>query len=294
MTRILAALLVVGISLAGFEAFRFLSSGPGDSSEQVVLDVTNGQTLHQIAVDMESKGLIRDAFRFRVLAKITGLGSSVKRGEYALNKGMTPQGILGVLVSGKSIQYPVTFPEGSNIYEMAQILEEKKIFKAQDFLAACRDKALASKMVGMEVSSLEGYLFPETYNVTKFTSLDDLLNMMVQNFKTTMATLESQGRTAPLSLSRHELVTLASVVEKETGAHNERPLIASVFYNRLQKNIRLQSDPTILYGIWIETGAYKENITKEDILKPTAYNTYTVSKLHLAPSPILDASHWRQ
>ncbi len=140
-------------------------------------------------------------------------------------------------------------------------------------------------MLGIDVTSLEGYLFPETYNVTRFTTLRELVQNMVQNFKTNYAELEAEakakGRAIPLS--RHELVTLASVVEKETGAPEERPLIASIFYNRLNKKMRLQSDPTIVFGLWVETGAYKQNITRDDINHPTRYNTYTVPRLPWGP-----------
>jgi UPF0755 protein len=204
-------------------------------------------------------------------------------GEYALDRSMTPQEVLGVLVSGKSIQYPITFPEGSNVFEMAAALEAKGLYKAEEFLKAVRDPALIQKLLAIEVSSLEGYLFPETYNVTKFTPMNELIANMVQNFKNAYQTLEAQGSLAPVQLARHELVTLASVVEKETGAPEERPLIASVFYNRLQKNMKLQSDPTIIYGIWVETGAYKQNISREDITRATRYNTYTVPRLPFGP-----------
>lgn len=283
MTRVIAALLAAVLVFFGFQAFRFMIAGPGRADEQVIFEVPSGRTFAQVAAELEAKGLILDSFKMRVLAKLTGQGSRVKRGEYAMNRSMTPQTILYILVSGKSIQYPITFPEGSNMFEMASMVEAKGLYKAEDFLNACRDKDFVQTLLGIEVSSLEGYLFPETYNVTKFTPLRELIANMVQNFKTTYAALELQGQKLPVPLARHELVTLASVVEKETGAPEERPLIASVFFNRLLKNMRLQSDPTIIYGIWVETGSYKQNITRNDIQRPTRYNTYTVPKLPFGP-----------
>lgn len=281
--RVCAVVIVVVLAYFGFQAFRFLAAGPGKATEQVIFEVPSGRSFHQIATDLEAQGLILNSFKMRVLAKISGQGSRVKRGEYALNRAMTPQEILGILVSGKSILYPVTFPEGTNMYEMATLLESKGLYKAEEFLKACRDKALAQQLLGIEVSSLEGYLFPETYNLTKYTPLREFLSSMVQNFKNAYSVLETQGSAAPVQLARHELVTLASVVEKETGAPEERPMIASVFYNRMKKNMRLQSDPTILYGIWVETGSYKQNISKDDILRATRYNTYTVARLPFGP-----------
>jgi UPF0755 protein len=283
--KFVAAVLAIVLAGAGFEAFRFLSAGPGQSTEQIVFEIPNGSSFKKIAEELEAKGVVASSLKLRILAKLGALGGRVKRGEYALNKGMTPQEILGVLISGKSIQYPVTFPEGANVYEMAAAVEAKGIFKAADFLAATRDKKIIQELLGVEVSSLEGYLFPETYNVTKYTPLKELLATMVQNAKNTYSHLENQIKADGKmpSLSRHEVVTLASIVEKETGAGEERPLIASVFFNRMKKNMRLQSDPTIIYGIWSETGAYKQNITREDISRPTKYNTYTVPRLPWGP-----------
>jgi UPF0755 protein len=283
LARLIALTMAIAVAFFGFQAFRFLAAGPGRAEEKVVFEIPGGTSFQQIAADLQAKGLIIDAYKMRILAKLTNQDGRVKRGEYELNRSMTPQRILGILVEGKSIQYPITFPEGTNIFEMASMLENKGLFKANDFLKACRDKALIQQLLGVDVSSLEGYLFPETYKLTKYTSLKEFITAMVQNFKNAYQQLEGNGSTAPVNLARHEIVTLASVVEKETGAPEERPMIASVFYNRLQKNMKLQSDPTIVYGIWVDTGTYKQNITKDDILRPTRYNTYTVARLPFGP-----------
>ena len=258
MMKFFTALLVAAFAYVGFESFRFLSAGPGRADETMVFQVPNGISFRQIAQQLESKGLVISSLKMRVLAKLSGQGGRVKSGEYSLNRGMSPQEILSVLVSGKSILYPVTFPEGSNIYEMAAILENKGLYKGADFLKLVRDRAVAQELLGVDVSSLEGYLYPETYNVTRFTPLRELLTNMVQNFKTAYSSVEGEmkakGTVVP-TLSRHELVTLASVVEKETGAPVERPMIASVFYNRLRKRIGIfhevterSDDPLLVLG----------------------------------------------
>jgi len=285
MMKFLAALAAVILVAAGFEAFRFLVTGPGSANDEVVFEVPPGKSFHQIALQLEKQGVVSSALKLRVLAKITGQGSRMKHGEYALNRGMTPQDVLGVLVSGKSILYPITFPEGSNIYEMAAALQSKNLYKAEEFLKECHNKQLIQQLVGADIGSLEGYLFPETYNVTRYTPMRELLASMVQNFKNAYTLAENAARAAGAtpSLSRHDLVILASMVEKETGAPEERPRIASVFYNRLQKGMKLQSDPTIIYGIWVDTGSYKQNITRDDILRSTRYNTYTVPRLPFGP-----------
>jgi UPF0755 protein len=283
--KFIVALLAVGIGFFGFQVFRFMSAGPGRASEAVIFEVPPGRSFHSVALSLQTQGLVSNELYLRILAKLTHQGSKVKVGEYALNRGMTPQEILSTLVSGKSILYPITVPEGTNIFELATILQNSKLYKNEEFLKMARDPAMIRELLGIDVSSLEGYLFPETYNVTKFTPLKELLASMVQNFKTNYSNLEAglkaKGQAAPLP--RHELVILASMVEKETGNPADRPTIASVFYNRLAKGMKLQSDPTILYGIWTETGAYKNNITKEDILRPTRYNTYTVARLPFGP-----------
>ena len=285
MTKFIAALVAIVIVFMGFHAFRFLSAGPGSINDKIVFEVPPGKSFHQIATGLKKVGLISDTLSMRILAKLTRQGGHVKMGEYALNRGMTPQEILTVLTSGKSIQYPITFPEGSNIYEMAAALEAKHFYPAEEFLKACHDKALIHELLGVEVSSFEGYLFPETYNLTRYTPLRDFMANMVQNFKAAYTEVENQAKAESVQppMSRHELVILASMVEKETGAPEERPMIAAVFYNRLAKGIKLQSDPTIIYGAWDETGQYKNNITKEDLTRPNRYNTYTVPKLPWGP-----------
>ncbi len=285
MTKFLPVVLFVVTAWFGIEAFRFLSVGPGDAKESLVFQVPRGKTFNAVASELVAQGVVSDAFKFKLLAKLTNRDSKVKTGEYALNKAMSPQEILGILVSGKSIVYPITFPEGSNIFEMASAIERQGIFKAEEFLNMVRDKALIRELLGVDVSSLEGYLFPETYHLTRYTPLRELIAAMVQNFKVAYQKVEASARRDPTlpALPRHQMVTLASMVEKETGAPHERPMIASVFYNRLAKPMRLQSDPTTIYGIWVKTGKYKSNITRQDLLTPTPYNTYTEPKLPFGP-----------
>jgi UPF0755 protein len=280
----LVLIVVVSVVLVGVYAamslVQFATTGVGLANEEVVFEVPPGTTLAKVALRLHEKGLLADTFKFRIFAKLTSQENRLKRGEYLLNRAMTPQQLLDLLASGKSIQYPVTFPEGSNIYDMAQLIETKGFFKAQDFLVAVKDPVFIQALLGAPEPSLEGYLFPETYNVTRYTTLKELIKMMVsrfdENYKGVTANVVS-------SLSKHEIVTLASVVEKETGAAEERPIIASVFYNRLHKGMPLQSDPTIMYGILDETGKPVENITKADILRPNRYNTYTVKRLPYGP-----------
>lgn len=157
---------------------------------------------------------------------------------------------------------------------------EPAVLAVRNFLKRVRDPQYTQNLIGEPASSLEGYLFPETYNYTKYTSLDELIRAMVSRFQ---AVYRDVSKDYKGPLSRYQVVTLASVIEKETGAPQERELISSVFHNRLKKGMRIQSDPTIIYGYWVETGEPLRNIRKSDIRRPTPYNTYTVKALPIGP-----------
>lgn len=281
---VLALLLVVfGAVLWGFwEGFSFLSQGAEPSpGQERIFEVTPGEGFYRVAERLQAEGLITSALRFKILAKLSGRQRSLRVGEYSVRTNMRPIELLGVLSSGKSIERRITFPEGYNIFEMADVVEKSGLARRGEFLAVVRNRRLIRELLGEEHPSLEGYLFPETYNYTKYTPVESLVRGMVDRFRETYATIGHDPQVG--GLSRHQLVTLASVIEKETGAPEERPLISSVFHNRLKKKMKLQSDPTIIYGIWVETGMYKNNITRDDITRPTPYNTYTVPALPAGP-----------
>jgi len=283
MKRLILFGLLAVVLIAGYEAFdilRFGHTAIGSTADEKIVEIPNGMTLNKLASVLKEQGLISDTYKLRLYSKITGHGRHIKRGEYKITGSMTPEAILDLVASGKSIQYALTFPEGSNIYDMAEILDTRGIIKGKDFLTLVKDPQFVQASIGMAAPSLEGYLYPETYDITRFTSVKELVRMMLEKFKHNYADLE---KTAAVKLSEHEIVTLASVVEKETGAPEERPKIASIFYNRLKKGMPLQSDPTILYGIIDETGKPTNNITKADITRPNRYNTYTVKKLPYGP-----------
>lgn len=274
----LVLVLIAGLVLFAADMLKFAVSGTGSSSATEVFEVPSGASFVKITKQLFEKRLILEEWKFRVFAKFTGQESKVKKGEYLLNHGMNPQAILDAISSGKSIQYPITIPEGSNIYDIAEVITSRG-FNGKEFLSVVKNPEIVQKALGSAAPSLEGYLFPETYNVTKFTTMKELAQMMVGRFNEVFRTLPVQES----KLTKHEIVTLASVVEKETGAPQERPMIASVFYNRLDKGMPLQSDPTIIYGIADETGKVINNITREDITRPNRYNTYTVKRLPFGP-----------
>ncbi|MFZ4404611.1 MAG: endolytic transglycosylase MltG [Pseudobdellovibrionaceae bacterium] len=274
------------ILLAGAGVFYFyeLNKTPVTSTaRQLVFEVKPGMSFSAVAKELKKNGLIRNLDAFRLYARLTKMDSRLKVGEYALFYNMNADEILQVITSGKSIEHNLTFSEGLSTYEMAEVFAKSGLGSYQDFFSLTRNPALAEKLLGEKLSSLEGYLFPETYKVTKYTKAIDVVTQMVQRFLQVYPEVLKNSE-LPGTWTRHQVVTLASIIEKETGAAHERPLISSVFHNRLQKNIKLQTDPTIIYGKAEISGKIVINITKQDLSTFNRYNTYTI--YGLPPGPI--------
>jgi UPF0755 protein len=268
---------MVGIA---WKFFIFIKGPTQSPSDSVVFEVSKGLSFRSIAELLEEKGIVTDKDLLIIYARFTGYGKRLRAGEYMLDKSSSPRTVLEILSSGKSIQHLVTFPEGINIFEIASQLEKLGFGSARDFVKLAHDKKLIYQLLKADLRSFEGYLFPETYGFTKYTSQREIVEVMVNRFLEVYSEI-SKG--AVNAMGRHTAVTLASIVEKETGAGPERARIASVFFNRLRKGMRLQSDPTILYGIMEKTGEMKMNITRDDLKEYTAYNTYRVDALPAGP-----------
>lgn len=276
------SLCLAGLATIGYFVFDFTQTAPSKDSTEVIFEVKPGESFNVIAKELESRGLIRNASAFSIYARVLNQRPKLKRGEYSLRTNMLPGEVLAVITSGKSISKPFTVAEGLNIYEIADLYERQGFGKKQEFLELVKSPEFAKQLLGEELPSLEGYLFPETYMITKFETPRHLVASMVRRF---LSVYNELGvATALPGWNRHQIVTLASIIEKETGAHEDRPLISSVFHNRLVKKMKLQTDPTIIYGIADMTGIIPNNIRREDILKPTRYNTYVIKAL--PPGPI--------
>jgi UPF0755 protein len=232
-----------------------------------------------VAFRLEQQGLVSNAVLFKIFARVSGK-TSLRVGEYALSSTMYPAEVLDTVISGRSVEHSITFQEGLNKFEMAEIFAARGLGSARSFLQAVDDPALIRSLLGENQPSLEGYLFPETYKVTRYTGARGLIKKMVDNF---LRVYDGVKSAQTVNMNRHQLVTLASIIEKETGAPEERRRISSVYHNRLKKPMRLQADPTVLYGIWMQTGNYKNNLTKRDLKTKTPYNTYTNNGLPVGP-----------
>ena len=239
--------------------------------------VRRGATLKDVAKGLEKNRIIKSSGIFELWARISGAGRSIKAGEYRLNPGMSPLKVLKILNRGLVITCRVTIPEGYTRKQIAEVLQKEGLVNREEFISNTGSLDLA-KRYGINAPNLEGYLYPDTYRFSKGMPVTSIIHVMVSRF---------WEMTTPLSekieesrMTTNEVVTLASIVEKETGLDRERPLIASVFLNRLKKKMRMESDPTVIYGI----KEFNGNLTKKDLTAHTRYNTYVIRGL--PPGPI--------
>ena len=247
-----------------------------DNSKKVVV-ILPGQNLSTIANYLNNTGIIKNPVKFKLLARIKGCDKKIKAGEYLLSSSMPPIKILETIASGKVRLYKITIPEGYNLKQIASIISRAKLGTKEDFLKAATDSSFVYKQ-GINAETFEGYLFPETYYFPKNITPEKIITTMVERFRS-IFNRKWEKRAKDLNLSIHQVVTLASIIEKETGVSFERPVISSVFHNRLKKRMRLESDPTVIYGLKNFDG----NITRKHLATQTPYNTYTIKGLPLGP-----------
>ena len=248
-----------------------------EGSGEVTISIPRGSGVRTIKTILGRNGIIRDDIRFLIMARFVKEARQLKAGEFQIPLGMTPLEVVRFLATAKPVQYRVTIPEGWTMQQIARAFAQDGWVDEKHFLQLCRDSSFVNSL-DIAADSLEGYLFPETYALVKGNVTEKkVITSMVRRFFQVWNRLEKPEH---LSLSRHQLVTLASIVEKETGTASERPLIAGVFYNRLNKGMRLQSDPTTIYGIKDFNG----NLTRKDLQEATPYNTYVIAGL--PPGPI--------
>jgi UPF0755 protein len=235
-------------------------------------------SLQAIAQLLTQEGIIHDPYKFLILAWCKGLGKKIQWGDFELYAGIPPSVLLNYLTTGKTILKRITIPEGFTLQQIARRLSEENLVDEKEFLASAHDPQFI-KALGIDGQSLEGYLFPDTYVFNRGMSSQTIQERMVLRFKEVLTGLqEKEGNSDHLNTKK--IVVLASIVEKESGLQIERPLIASVFFNRLKRGMALQSDPTVIYGIKDFDG----DLTKKNLRTSTAYNTYL--KSGLPPGPI--------
>ena len=276
-------LLVLGLFLLffTFSLYWFLFRPPSDASLTKVIYIKKGLPLSKISAMLEQEGIIRNRHFFVAIATILGKKTGIKAGEYEFHTRMFPLEVLSILVKGQVKLHLVTIAEGYTLHQIAQILEELNIVDRHAFLQKSSSPAFISSLgLPTEVgSTLEGYLFPDTYHLFKGMDPEQVIQIMVSQFHKVF-NADLMNMASQLGISQREAIILASIIEKEASLSEEKPLISAVLQNRLKKKIPLQSDPTVIYGIKNFNG----NLTKEDLLRPNPYNTYLM--IGLPPTPI--------
>jgi UPF0755 protein len=267
------AVIVVAAALWFYWA-ALLQVNPGET--KFVL-LRPGWSSRHIAQTLQGDGVIRSATAFLMVHYALGKGS-LKAGEYKFDAPANALEVRDRVLRGDVFARTVVVPEGYNVYEIAAAVEQAGLGTAADFLAATKSDLSLLRDIDPQAQSLEGYLFPDTYQFTRIDTVHDIAAAMVRRFRQTAQKIGLLGRP-----DIHRIVTMASIVEKETAVPGERPLVASVYYNRLDRNMALGADPSVIYAALL-AGRYRGTIFQSDLQLDSPYNTYRYPGL--PPGPI--------
>jgi UPF0755 protein len=278
-TLLILAIATAGIGLTAWSWYQgFLDEPMSLDGEQAILVVPPGATLRSVAHDLADRRWISSRFLFMLLAYQTGRQDAIKAGEYAVVAGTRPPQLLDQLTAGRSIQFPVTFVPGMTFREALTRVGASDVFEIE--LSGLSDDEIMRR-IGLEAEHPEGWLFPDTYLFDRGTTDTEILRRARERMEKVLRE-EWAGRREGLPLQTpYEALILASIVEKETGLAAERPAIAGVFTRRLKQGMKLQTDPTVIYGMG---DAFDGDIRRQDLETPTPYNTYVIQGL--PPTPI--------
>jgi UPF0755 protein len=282
-------LIVIGIAIlvlttamgAAWIYFSLETPYRGYSQPEVFVEITPGSGPAAMGRRLAEAGIVRDPTTFRIAVWLRDAGRRLQAGEYRFDRPMTPAEVVDKIVRGDVYLRPITFREGLTIRQMAALFEDKGFGAAESFITAAAN-ADRIRSLDPQASDLEGYLFPDTYTLPRRITAEQLTARMVAQFEKALSP-ELRARAQAQGLSVRELVTLASLIEKETGRPEERPLVAAVYWNRLKIGMGLQCDPTVIYALE-RAGRYDGNITREDLQFDSPYNTYRYAGL--PPGPI--------
>jgi len=274
MLKFLFRLIVIAVLVgAAWLAFGLLvTSGP---SQEKLVQLKPGSSAHHIAAELQNAGIIRSRYAFLTWHYLHGR-KPLKAGEYAFDHPASTSEVYARIARGDIYFHTVVVPEGYNIFDIAAAIEDAKLGKREDFLKIAQTETALVHDLDPQAPSLEGYLFPDTYHFTRTQSLHDMAAAMVHRFR-------QAAKEVGLNDNFHNVVTMASIVEKETGAPEERPEVASVFYNRLSKRMVLATDPSVIYAALLN-GRYTGVIHQSDLHFDSPYNTYRAAGL--PPGPI--------
>src|SRR5215472_3198862 len=269
--------LVIAVVLASVIWFGWAALWPVRPAQTTFVLLRPGWSTRHIARDLQRQGVIRSSAAFLMIQYAKGL-RTLKAGEYKFDQPANALQVWHRLVQGDVYARSVVVPEGFNMYDVANAVEQAGLGPAADFLTAARSDVFLVRDIDPGAKSLEGYLFPDTYQFTRIDTAHDIAAAMVHRFRQTAQKIGLLGRP-----DIHRIVTVASIIEKETSVPEERPLVASVYYNRLDRNMLLGADPTVIYAALL-TGRYRGAIRQSDLQFDSPYNTYRYPGL--PPGPI--------
>jgi UPF0755 protein len=278
---VVLATIIVTASIIGWRLYSGLALPYQGFSGEQFADIEPGMGPSSIGARLVSLGIVRDRQTWRVALWRSGASRHLKAGEYRFDHAMTVDEVIGIIARGEVYLRPITFPEGLTVAQMAKIFETRGFGPASAFVAAASDPAPVAAL-DPEARTLEGYLFPDTYRLTRRTTAADLVTQMAERF-VAQWTPDRQAALAARGLTLRQLVTIASIVEKETAKPDERPMVSAVYQNRLKIRMGLQCDPTVIYALE-RVGRYTGNLTRADLSFDSPYNTYRYAGL--PPGPI--------
>ncbi|MEQ1731322.1 MAG: endolytic transglycosylase MltG [Vicinamibacterales bacterium] len=281
----LALLVVVLLLAAGVGAFvlyaRVDQPYRGYDTEAQELDIAQGSGTRAIGDALVAAGIVRDSLTYRLAVWLSGDARRLKAGEYRFDRPMTAREVVDKIAKGEVDLVRITFREGLTIADMAALFEGQGLGTAASFRAAAGDVSAIAEL-DSAATDLEGYLFPETYAVSRHVDASKLVAAMVDRFRVVL-TPELREAARARGLTLRQFVTLASIVEKETGATSERAMVAAVYSNRLKIGMGLQCDPTVIYALQ-RAGRFNGNLRRDDLAFDSPYNTYKYAGL--PPGPI--------
>ena len=247
-------------------------------NKKLEIEIPRGSTFRQAVDILYDRKLIRDKNIFMLVGRLTGADRKIRAGFYSIWSSMSPFDIFKIIRRGQIVEYEIKILEGDSLLEISEQFEKNGILKKEEFINLAHDPDfLASYRI--ESKSIEGYIFPDTYRIPKGISPKDALGSMIDKMREKFS-FEILARMEKMGMTENQVLTLASIIEKEAVVDSERPLISAVYHNRLKKKMQLQADPTSIYGI----KSSREKITLEDLRRKTPYNTYQIKGL--PPGPI--------
>jgi len=247
-------------------------------SRNLEIEIPTGTTFRQAVGLLQNQNLIRDRRIFLIAARLTGSDRKIRAGYYSLWTGMSPFEILEALLKGKIVEYEVKILEGDSLVEISEAFARTGIISSAEFIELAKDSDMLAYH-DIPAPSVEGYIFPDTYTIPKGMDARDAINTMIARMREKY-TGKLSVRAQEIGMTENQVLTLASIIEKEAVIDSERSVISAVYHNRLRKNMPLQADPTSIYGI----KSSKEKITLNDLKRKTQYNTYRIKGL--PPGPI--------